>query len=49
MNTSYTPLKLADAQDPLIQADRADRSLLLLVLCATVATLLLALACSLGA
>jgi hypothetical protein len=39
----------SDAHDQLNFADRADRSLLRLVLCAAVATLVLALACSVGA
>ena len=41
-------LEAADAGEHLAQADAADRSLLRLVACAAAATLLLALAASLG-
>lgn len=41
-------LDLADAEDHFAQADRADQALLRLVGCAAGATLLLALAASLG-
>lgn len=47
--SAFTRFEAADANEQMAAADAADNMLLRLVLCAAAATLLLAVACSLGA